>query len=71
MTAQPALVLGGHRSATSGMPTVSGHFAVFNRWTEIDSLFEGQFMERFAPGSFFPHTDRGPRWPEGAVPAWP
>lgn len=29
-----------------------GHFAVFNRWTEIDSLFEGNFLERLAPGSF-------------------
>jgi HK97 family phage prohead protease len=29
-----------------------GHFAVFNRWTEIDSFFEGQFMERIAPGAF-------------------
>ena len=33
-------------------PVMSGHFAVFNRWTEIDSLFEGHFMERFAPGAF-------------------
>ncbi|MCI0636944.1 MAG: HK97 family phage prohead protease [Actinobacteria bacterium] len=33
-------------------PTLFGHFAVFNRWTEIDSIFEGRFMERFAPGAF-------------------
>jgi phage head maturation protease len=45
-------VLDGHRSAGTGIPTVMGHFAVFNRWTEIGSLFEGQFMERFAPGAF-------------------
>jgi HK97 family phage prohead protease len=29
-----------------------GHFAVFDRWTEIDSLFEGNFVERIAPGAF-------------------
>jgi HK97 family phage prohead protease len=33
-------------------PTLFGHFAVFNRWTEIDSFFEGTFMERIAPGAF-------------------
>ena len=35
-----------------GMPTMFGHFAVFNQWTEISSLWEGNFMERIAPGSF-------------------
>lgn len=34
------------------MPTMVGHFAVFNRWTKIDSIFEGTFMERIAPGAF-------------------
>ena len=29
-----------------------GHFAVFNQWTQVDSVFEGRFMERIAPGSF-------------------
>ncbi len=29
-----------------------GHFAVFDTWTEIDSWFEGRFMERLAKGSF-------------------
>lgn len=29
-----------------------GHFAVFNRWTEIDSWFEGRFMESLALGAF-------------------
>jgi HK97 family phage prohead protease len=29
-----------------------GHFAVFNEWTRIDSWFEGEFMERIAPGAF-------------------
>lgn len=32
--------------------TLYGHFAVFNRWAEIDSLWEGHFLERFAPGAF-------------------
>jgi HK97 family phage prohead protease len=32
--------------------TLFGHFAVFNRWTEIDSWYEGRFMERIAPGAF-------------------
>lgn len=31
---------------------LTGHFAVFNRFTEINSLFEGRFMERMAPGAF-------------------
>jgi len=29
-----------------------GHFSRFNEWTEIDSMWEGHFMERFAPGAF-------------------
>lgn len=33
-------------------PTLFGHFAVFDQWTEIDSAFEGHFMERLAPGAF-------------------
>jgi len=32
--------------------TLFGHFSVFDRWTEIDSIFEGRFMERVAPGAF-------------------
>jgi HK97 family phage prohead protease len=30
---------------------LNGHFCVFNRWTEIDSFFEGRFMEQIAPGA--------------------
>jgi HK97 family phage major capsid protein/HK97 family phage prohead protease len=33
-------------------PVMAGHFAVFNEWTEIDSWFEGNFVERIAPGAF-------------------
>src|SRR5689334_1253456 len=32
--------------------TLTGHFAVFGRWTEIDSYFEGHFMEQLARGAF-------------------
>lgn len=32
-------------------PVMAGHFAVFNQWTEINSMWEGNFLERFAPGS--------------------
>src|ERR1051326_59367 len=41
------------RSAAEGaMPTMTGHFAVFNQWTLIESAWEGTFMERIAPGTF-------------------
>jgi phage head maturation protease len=30
---------------------LTGHFAVFNKWTEINSRFEGNFLERIAPGA--------------------
>lgn len=33
-------------------PVMAGHWAVFNRWTRIDSLFEGEFMESISPGAF-------------------
>lgn len=32
--------------------TIFGHFAVFDTWTEIHSWFEGDFLERIAPGAF-------------------
>lgn len=35
-----------------GMPTMVGHFAVFNQWTEINSMWEGNFLERISPGAF-------------------
>lgn len=35
-----------------GQPTLFGHLAVFNQWTEINSVFEGHFLERLAPGAF-------------------
>ncbi len=38
--------------SSSGMPTLFGHFAVFNTPTEINSAFEGRFIERISPGAF-------------------
>jgi HK97 family phage prohead protease len=35
-----------------GPSTLVGHFATFGRWTEIHSWYEGDFMERIAPGAF-------------------
>lgn len=35
-----------------GARVLSGHFAVTNTWTEINSWYEGRFLERFAPGAF-------------------
>lgn len=36
----------------NGMPTLVGHLAVFDESTEINSLYEGRFVENLAPGSF-------------------
>jgi HK97 family phage prohead protease len=40
------------RDGDDGSPVLTGHFAVFNQWTEIHSIFEGHFMERLVPGAF-------------------
>jgi HK97 family phage prohead protease len=32
--------------------TLFGHFAVFDRWTEIDSWYEGRFLERVGDKAF-------------------
>ena len=39
-------------TSDGGMPTMFGHFARFNEWMEINSAWEGRFMERIAPGAF-------------------
>lgn len=41
-----------YRSDSDGLPTLFGHFSVFDRWTEIDSWYEGRFLERIAKGAF-------------------
>lgn len=33
-------------------PVLFGHFARFNEWVEIESWFEGNFLERIAMGAF-------------------
>lgn len=33
-------------------PILEGYFARFDEWTEIKSAWEGNFMERIAPGAF-------------------
>lgn len=41
------------RAAGDGSPArLSGHFAVFNTPTEIQSAWEGNFIEQIAPGAF-------------------
>ena len=35
-----------------GLGLMSGHFAVFDQWTRIESVWEGVFMERVATGAF-------------------
>ena len=39
-------------SADGSGRTMFGHFAVFDSWTEINSIFEGRFLERIRPGAF-------------------
>ena len=40
------------RESEDAGPVLAGHFARFDEWTEIDSIWEGRFMERIAPGAF-------------------
>jgi HK97 family phage prohead protease len=40
------------RADGAAMPTLTGFFSVFDEWTEINSMWEGHFMERFSPGAF-------------------
>lgn len=42
----------GEGADSTEMPTMRGHFSVFDTWYEIDSFWEGRFLERTAPGSF-------------------
>ena len=44
---------GGETLDVTADPTgFRGHFAIFDTWTEIDSWYEGCFLERVAPGAF-------------------
>ena len=40
------------RSASDGPDVMTGHFAVWDQWTTINSRFEGHFLEQLAPGAF-------------------
>jgi HK97 family phage prohead protease len=51
LTIAPGQQQDGPVEASTGNVMV-GHFAIFNSWTEIDSAWEGRFMERIAPGAF-------------------
>ena len=39
-------------AADGGMPTMEVRFSAFDKWYEIDSVWEGNFLERTAPGAF-------------------
>lgn len=43
--------IGGSGTPDLAGTIMSGHFAVFNEWTEICSWYEGEFLERLLPGS--------------------
>lgn len=45
-------------SGDGSLATVVGLLSVFDEWTEIDSAWEGHFLERVAPGSFLKSIDR-------------
>lgn len=47
----PAILLRDDGSAGSGS-TMFGYFSTFNDWYEIDSYWEGTFLERVAPGAY-------------------
>jgi HK97 family phage major capsid protein len=50
------------RAEADGSPILAGHFARFNEWNEIDSVIEGRFLERIAPGAFVKtFTERTPK----------
>lgn len=38
--------------ATDVLGLVEGHFSVFNTWYQINSWWEGEYLEQVAPGSF-------------------
>ncbi|MDP9145908.1 MAG: phage major capsid protein [Actinomycetota bacterium] len=48
----PSVELRANDDEPDGPPMLTGHFAKYNEWAEIDSVFEGRFLERIAPGAF-------------------
>jgi HK97 family phage prohead protease len=47
-----ALMRAAADGAQDQRPVLFGFFARFDEWTEIDSYFEGNFLERLVPGAF-------------------
>lgn len=51
--AEPPLLRAEGDSDDEALPSLLyGHFAVFDVWTEVDSWYEGRFMERLVKGCF-------------------
>lgn len=46
------LELRAENDMSDGPGMLVGHFSTFNQWFEINSWFEGNFLERTVPGSF-------------------
>lgn len=44
--------LGSDEPTDGSIGTLTGHFSVFDVWYEVDSVYEGHFLERIAPGAF-------------------
>jgi HK97 family phage prohead protease len=40
------------KDSGDGLGTLTGHFSVFDSWYPVSSMFEGDFLERVAPGAF-------------------
>lgn len=40
-----------YRDEGEGSPTIEGRMMPYDEWTHVNSSVEGEFMERFAPGS--------------------
>ena len=41
-----------HRTDDDGPRTLYGHFTPFDQWSEINSMWEGNFLERTEKGAF-------------------
>jgi HK97 family phage prohead protease len=50
--ALPVLELRADDALEGTLGVMRGHFSVVNTWYEVNSVFEGQFLERIAPGAF-------------------
>jgi HK97 family phage prohead protease len=40
------------RDSDDGLGTLTGHFSIFDSWYPVTSTWEGDFLERVAPGAF-------------------